>query len=72
MKRQVKYDDMRRGDVLRWLKKRKMSQAEWARKLGYGFQTVFYWIHRGGDPREPYLKRIERVTPDCPMVAGRR
>ena len=68
MPRTKRYNKNRREDTLAWLKRRGMSQTEWARMLGVRNMTAFYWLHRGRRPGALARDRIEEKTPGCPIL----
>ena len=51
-----------------WLKKHGLKQTQFARMLGVGHMTVWYWLH-GTDPHEAYLRLIREKFPDCPILS---
>ena len=46
----------------RFLEMSKITQSEFARKIGATRQAVWRWAHHFGVPRKATLRRIVRVT----------
>ena len=53
-----------------WLRRQGLKQTQFARALGVGHMTVWYWLH-GTDPHEAYLRLIREKYPDCPILSRR-
>ena len=53
--------------TVRWLKEREMTLAQFAKALGVGYMTAWYWVH-GTEPHSVYLDVIRERFPGCPLL----